>query len=244
MSSPGSWQSAFTSQLSFPSNSATTYKWLARTGPSSASIPGAGGWFRSTNRPRPCAVFLCSAGLNFQPSLGRARQRGACNPGPRLSRAGSPTHAARPAAESPPGPRPSPPTPHPGGQRRPGRSWLKTEAHQVMDCRRQEPGARWLALFALSHFFGGVPCSSPAPLARSPASAAGLRERGGVMGGENVWGCGRETHHQTAPPRARAPPHPHPPVCFVHASPPKQRSGSWKSWKQPVMALTRSGPYS
>lgn len=56
------------------------------------------------------------------------------------------------------------------------------------------------------------------------------------MGGENGWGCGRATHHQAAPL--------HPQVCFVQASPPKQRSGSWKSCKHPVMGSTRSRQHS
>lgn len=223
--------SALSLRLSFPSNSATTYKWLARTGPPSDSIPAAGGLFP---RAQTGPVFRW---LSLLAKPGASKAAGACSPGPSLEaplrppRAGSQTHTAHHAAESAPGPRPWPPTPHPGGQRHPGRDWLKIEAHQVKDCRRQEHGARWLAQFALSHFWG-VTVFLPRPSDSLPSLCRwaegrrrchGWRKRLGVWPGNPPPGC--------SPPR----------VCFVHISRPKQRSGSCKSWKHPVMAFTRSG---
>lgn len=133
--------SALSLRLSFPSNSATTYKWLARTGPPSDSIPAAGGLFPPRAQTGP--VF---GWLSLLAKPGASKAAGACSPGPWLEAPLRPAQGAGPtpptthAAESAPGPRPWPPTPHPGCQRHPGRAWLKIEAHQVKDCRRQELG--------------------------------------------------------------------------------------------------------
>lgn len=91
---------------------------------------------------------------------------------------------------------PWPPTPHPGGSRFPGGTWLKTEAHQFEDFRRREPGTSWLALFGFSHFWGAVFLPRPSRSlpthtrqAQGRRRCHGWRKRLGVWPGNPPPGC-------------------------------------------------------